>query len=289
MSQIGSIVSALGSGSGVDMVQLANDLAAAQFALRNDRLTAQSEQLDRQISLASSIKNSLSMLASALGDRVRTGDLSSRPSVANASVASASSPVGTAGKGTSSLEVLSLAKSQTLASSAFASSSRVVGGGTLTFRFGATSGSGFTEAEGKEPLTIDIPSGATLAQVASAINGKGTDIRAYVAQTAEGAQLVLKGADGAQNGVIVEATEAPGEEGLAALAWNPAQGGNPARLTAAAGDATFKLDGLLMTSASNDVGTVAPGLSLKLTCTNEGAPTHDRKSDVKGKYRNINS
>src|SRR5690606_7068661 len=106
-----------------------------------------------------------------------------------------------------------------------------------------------------------------------AINGKGTDIRAYVAQTAEGAQLVLKGADGAQNGFIVEATEAPGEEGLAALAWNPAQGGNPARLPAAAGDATFKLDGLLMTSASNDVGTVAPGLSLKLTGTNEGAPT----------------
>ena len=45
MSQIGSIVSALGGGSGVDMVQLANDLAAAQFALRTDRMTAQTEQL----------------------------------------------------------------------------------------------------------------------------------------------------------------------------------------------------------------------------------------------------
>lgn len=273
MSQIGSIVSALGGGSGVDMVQLANDLAAAQFALRTDRMTAQTEQLDRQISLASSIKNSLSMLASALGDRVRTGDLSSRPSVANASVATATSPIGTIGKGAYSLEVLSLAKSQTLASSPFASSSTVVGAGTLTFRFGATSASGFTEAEGKEPLTVDVPSGATLAQVASAINGKGGEIRAYVAQTADGAQLVLKGPDGAQNGFIVEAAETPGEEGLAALAWNPAQGGDAARLTSAAGDASFKLDGLLMTSASNDVGTVAPGLSLKLTGTNEGTPT----------------
>ncbi|HEU4649928.1 MAG TPA: flagellar cap protein FliD N-terminal domain-containing protein, partial [Croceibacterium sp.] len=106
MSSIGSIVTALGAGSGVDMTKLANDLAEAQFALRNDRLAAQGEQLERQISTASSIKNSLSLLASALGDRVRAGDLSTQPSVANAAVASASSPMGTLGSGTYSLEVL---------------------------------------------------------------------------------------------------------------------------------------------------------------------------------------
>ena len=82
MSSIGSIVTALGGGSGVDMVKLASDLAAAQFALRSDRLAAQGEQLAQQISTASSIKNSLALLASALGDRVRLGDLSSQPSVA---------------------------------------------------------------------------------------------------------------------------------------------------------------------------------------------------------------
>src|SRR5690606_20244659 len=143
MSSIGSIVTALGGGSGVDMVKLASDLAAAQFALRNDRLVTQGEQLERQISAASSIKNSLSILASALGDRVRTGDLSARPSVVNSSVATASSPVGTSGSGTYSLEVFSLAKSQTLASPAFADSAAVVGAGTLTFRFGATTGTDF--------------------------------------------------------------------------------------------------------------------------------------------------
>lgn len=273
MSQIGSIVTALGGGSGVDMVQLANDLAVAQFALRNDRLTVQSEQLDRQISAASSIKNSLSLLASALGDRVRTGDLSSRPGVANASVATASSPVGTSGSGTYSLEVLTLAKAQTLASPAYADSAAVIGAGTFTFRFGATTGASFTEDTTKAAVTVDIASGSTLSQIASAINAKGAGVTAYVAQTDQGAQLVLKGADGQQNGFIVEAAEVVGEEGLAALAWNPTSGGDPTRLTATAGDASYKLDGLAMTSASNDVGTVAPGLSLKLTGTNIGAPT----------------
>jgi len=273
MSEIGSIVSALGGGSGVDMVKLASDLAAAQFALRNERLTEQGEKLDRQISAASSIKNMLSMLASALGDRVRTGDLSSQPSVANGTVAAASSPVGTTGSGTYSLEVITLAKSQTLASPAFAAGSTVVGAGTLTLRFGTATGASFSEDAGHAPVNITIASGATLSDIASAINAKNAGVTAYVAQTSLGAQLVMKGAEGGQNGFIVEASETVGEEGLAALAWNPAAGGDPARLLAQSGDASFKLDGLAMTSASNTTGTVAPGLSLKLTGTNGGSPT----------------
>jgi flagellar hook-associated protein 2 len=273
MSSIGSIVTALGGGSGVDMVKLASDLAAAQFALRSDRLSAQGEQLAQQISTASSIKNSLSLLASSLGDRVRMGDLSSRPTVANAAVATASSPMGTLGSGTYSLEVLALARAQTLAGPAYAAASEVVGAGTLTLRFGTATAGSFTADAARDPVTIDISSGATLADVAAAINAKGAGVKAYVAQTDQGAQLVLKGAEGARNGFVLEATETPGEEGLAALAWNPAAGGDPARLTAASGDAAFKLDGLAMTSPGNDTGTVAPGLSLYLTGTNVGAAT----------------
>src|SRR5690606_5129136 len=52
-----------------------------------------------------------------------------------------------------------------------------------------------------------------------------------------------------------------------------AGGGDPARLTATASDASFRLDGLSMTSESNDTGMIAPGLSLKLTGTNIGSPT----------------
>ncbi|WP_235911414.1 flagellar filament capping protein FliD [Croceibacterium soli] len=255
------------------MVALANNLADAQFQLRADRLAAQGDVLERQISTASSLKSSLSLLAGALGDRVRTGDLAVTPTVANASVATASSPAGATGSGTYSLEVLSLAKTQTLASPAFAASTDVVGAGSLTFRFGQTSGSAFTEDTSHAAVTVDIASGSTLADIANAINAKKAGVTAYVAQTSQGAQLVLKGPEGAQNGFIVEAAETAGEEGLAALAWNPSAGGDPARLLAASADAQFKLDGLAMSSASNTTGAIAPGLSLKLTGTNAGAPT----------------
>jgi flagellar hook-associated protein 2 len=273
-SSVTSIVATLGGGSGIDMAALATNLATAQFQLRNNRLAAQSDKLDKQISAASSLKNTLSLLASALGDRVRSGDLAVKPQVANSSVAIATSPPGTSGTGSYSLEVTSLAATQTLTSPAFAdSTTTVIGAGSLTFRFGVTSGSSFTEDTSHAAVTVDIASGSTLSDIAGAINARNAGVSAYVAQTAQGAQLVLKGPEGAENGFVVDATETVGEEGLAALAWNPTSGGDPARLLATSADAQFKLDGLAMTSASNSAGTVAPGLSLTLTGTNAGAPT----------------
>ncbi|MFC4254877.1 flagellar filament capping protein FliD [Altererythrobacter xixiisoli] len=272
-SATSSIVSALGAGSGVDMTALATNLANAQFQLRNERLTLQSEKVQRQISVASEIKNALSILANSLGDRVRVGDLSSQASVANSSVATASTPAGATGSGSYSLEVLSLARGQTLSSPAVANATTTVGAGSLTLRFGQTSGSGFTEDSSQAAVTIDIAAGATLTDVAAAINAKRSGVTAYVAQTVDGATLVFKGAEGAQSGFIVEATETAGQEGLAAFAWNPSAGGDASRLLAQSADASFMLDGLAMTSKTNVTGQVAPGLVLSLKGTNAGSPT----------------
>lgn len=267
-----SIVSALGGGSGIDMVGLASNLAVAQFEGRTTRLTTRAEALDRQISAAASLKGKLLELASALGDRVRNGDLSPQPAVANSAVASASIVAGTAPAGSFSLEVLGLAASQTLASGAFPVATSAVGAGTLTLRFGTVAGTGFTQDIAHPAVPITIPSGATLADVAAAINAAGAGVSAYVANTAEGAKLVLKGQEGAANGFTLEAAETPGEEGLAALAWDPASG-TAARLIASSADARFKLDGLEMTSTTNSVAEPAPGLNLTLRATNIGAPT----------------
>lgn len=265
------LITALGAGSGVDMSGLAQTLAEAQFAGRLGRLENRSETLDRQISLASNLRSMISSLASSLGQRVREGDLSPQPRIANASVANASLTGGAQPRGTYSLEVTALARNQTLASPAFAAPAAPVGSGTLTLRFGTVAGTGFTPDAARTPVDMTIASGATLADVASAINAANAGVSAYVAQTTEGARLVLKGQEGAVNGFVLEATETPGEEGLAALTWNPA--GDATRLLASAANAEFRLDGLPMTSASNTVTEAIPGLRLQLTGTNTGAPT----------------
>lgn len=271
-STASSIVTTLGAGSGINMTQLASDLATAQFAARVDRLTQKSETLTEQISTASTIKNGLLTLASSFGDRVRTGDLASAPRVANSSVASASLPIGSIGRGSYSLEVSQLAEGQVISSPAFGAASDVVGAGTLTLRFGAMDGATFTEDTNQAQVDITIASGSTLTDIAGAINASGSGVTAYISQTVDGPRLVFKGAEGEANGFIIEATETVGEEGLAALAWEPTTG-DAAQLIDTSKDAFFELDGLQMQSASNDTGQIAPGLKLNLTGTNIGNPT----------------
>ncbi|MBT0670438.1 flagellar filament capping protein FliD [Novosphingobium profundi] len=266
-----SLVTALGGGSGIDMLDLANKLAQAQFANKVNQLETRSETLTTQISTASDIKSMLLALDTSLGTLIRTGDLSRTPSVANTAVASATLTGSSLPQGSYDLEVTSLAKGQNLASRAYGSATDTVGAGTLTLRFGTVSGSTFSEDTAHAAVDITIASGATLADVAKAINGANAGVQAYVAQTVSGAQLVLKGQAGAANGFVLEASEDPLEPGLAGLAWNPSS--TSGQLLNGASNAAFKVDGLSYTATSNAVSDVIPGVKLQLTGTNVGAAT----------------
>lgn len=275
-SATANLVSTLGAGSGINMSQLAEQLAAAQYAARLDQIAAKTDKITSQISSASTLRGMITSLASSLGDRVRTGDLAATPQIANSAVAQVSKGAAT-GRGTTTLEVTSLAKAQTLVTPPIASSTTPIGAGTLTLRFGTVSAGTFTADAARAAVDITIPTGATLDTAAAAINGSGAGVTAYVATGTSGAQLVLKGQDGAANGFILEAAESPTEPGLAALAWNPS--GDATRLKTPATDAAFLLDGVARTSATNTVTDAAPGLSLKLTGTNPGNPTTISYSD----------
>jgi flagellar hook-associated protein 2 len=275
-SATANLVSTLGAGSGINMSQLAEQLSAAQYAARLDQISAKTDKITSQISSASTLRSMISGLASSLGERVRTGDLAAAPQIANSAIAQVSKGAAT-GRGTTTLEVTALAKAQTLVTPPVAAETTPVGAGTLTLRFGTVAGGTFTADTAQAAVDITIPSGATLATVASAINASGAGVTAYVATGASGAQLVLKGQDGAANGFVLEASESPTEPGLAALAWDPS--GDATRLKAPATDAAYILDGVARTSATNTVSDAAPGLSLKLTGTNPGAPTTISYSD----------
>ena len=266
-----SLVSALGGGSGIDMAALASNLAAAQFSARTHRLSAKSDTLNAQISSASNIKSMLLNLSTAMGQRVRAGDLSPQPRLTNAAVATAGLSGTRQPGGTFSLEVTTLAAAQTLASAAYTAETASVGSGTLTLRFGAIAGGAFTADSSRSQVDIPVAGGATLADVASAINGANAGVSAYVATTADGAKLVLKGQEGAANGFILEASENASDPGLSKLAWTPAS--TTGQLVRTAGDAAFKVDGIARTYPSNTVAEAIPGVTLTLAATNAGAPT----------------
>ena len=257
------------------MSALAESLATAQFAARIDRNAARSDTVERQLSAAATLKGQFAQLVSAVGERVRTGDLSVQPQIANSAVAAVSrGAVG--GSGTYSLEVTALAAAQVIKSPPLGAATTVIGAGSLTLRFGSIASGTFSEDPGHAATAITIPSGSTLAGVASAINAARAGVTAYILNGDDGAHLMLKGTTGASNAFVLEAAETPGEGGLAVLAWTPAE---PSRQLGAATSAALKVDGLAMVSASNTIADLVPGLSLTLTGTNPGAPTTVRFSD----------
>ncbi len=271
-----NVITSLGAGSGIDFAALATNLAAAQFAARIDRNTSQADLADRQISAASTLKSSVLQLASSVGERVRTGDLSSQPQIANPAVATVSRG-NASGSGTYTLEVLALASAQILTSPAYAAPTSLTGAGSLTLRFGTITGTTFAEDSAHLPVTIAVPLGATLGDTSGMINAANAGVTAYIANDASGAHLMLKGQEGAANGFVLAVVEDPAEPGLSGLSWSPA--GPGARKLASAANAAFKLDGLAMSNASNAITDIAPGLSLSLTGTNVGTPTAIRFSD----------
>lgn len=271
-----SIIGALGAGSGVNMAQLARDLSAARFAQRIARLEDRSELLETRISAASTLRSQLTELSSALGDRIRNGDLAARATISNTSVAVPGVVTGAAPRGSYSLEVQQLADSQTLVTNGYSAASDLVGEGTLAITFGSISGGGFTADAARSPLNITVSATDTLSDVATRINGAGQGLTAYVANGTNGAQLVIKGADGEANGFTLTGTGASQSGGGAAqgnidyLNWSPATDTGQLRETAA--DALYTLDTVARRSTSNTLSDLPGGLTLSLTGTNVGSP-----------------
>ncbi|WP_298335280.1 flagellar filament capping protein FliD [uncultured Erythrobacter sp.] len=274
-NQGSSIISALGAGSGIDFIQLANDLSEASFEPRRANLESRNASLEVQISAAALIRSSLNDLASALGDRVRNGDLSPQPNLASPTVADVTTTTGIAPQGSYSLEVSQLAQGQTLALQSYGAGSDLVGEGTLNIRFGSVSGASFTEDTEQTALAIDVTADDTLDSLAAKIsNGSDGKLFAYVAEGSNGAQLVIKGKDGAPNGFVLEPTSAGGSAtpgDLSYLAWNPAS--DAGELRQASQDAVFRLDTVELTSSSNTVTGLPEGIGLTLNETNIGTPT----------------
>jgi flagellar hook-associated protein 2 len=270
-----SIISALGAGSGVDFIKLASDISAASFAAQRNSLTARQTALEAQISAAGQLRGAITGLASALGDRIRSGDLAPKPELANPAVAKVTVPAGLSPRGNFALEVTQLAQGQTLVGRPYANRDALVGEGTLTLRFGAVSGASFIPDAARGATDIAVTATDTLATLATKINqASGGAVQAYVADGASGARLVLKGREGAANGFVLEAAgaggaAAPGD--LSYVGWQPA---TPGQLQTTARDAVFRLDTVERTSPTNRVTGLPGGFILNLTATNSGAPTN---------------
>ena len=189
-----------------------------------------------------------------------------------------------AAAGTYSLEVSKLAQAQKLASAGQVSSAAPIGAGTISFDFGTISGASvdpltgkYTNAQfdsagaGVKTVVVD-PANTSLSGIRDAINKAGIGVSASIVNdgSASPNRLVLtQTATGKATSMRISVD---GDDKLAALMDHNPAGVQGMKETVTAQNAEFKLDGLDISTATNNAGNVIEGVTLKLTKTNVGSP-----------------
>lgn len=264
-------------GSGLDVETIVKALVDADIAPKTNSLDRRETGLKAELSAVGSLKSILSDLDKSLtelGDG-SAFDLMSVDTPASVDVLQTGSP----SIGQYSIEVDRLASSQVLATAGFTSSSAVVGSGTLNISIGkpsyvegATSGNytGFTAASGKTAtITLDS-SNNTVSGIRDAINTANIGVTASLVVDGSETRLLFTADDtGASTAISITS----GDASLAQITHGYSGGAFSSNLTEARSpaDASFKLNGLSLTNASNNITGLVDGLDFTLKKTTTGA------------------
>ncbi|WP_129794303.1 flagellar filament capping protein FliD [Sphingosinicella sp. CPCC 101087] len=247
-----SIGYALGIGSGLDIRTLVNDLASAAKAPREALITRREEANAAKLSALGEMSSAIDSFSKALSNLISGGTLHAQPSVSDGSILSASAIAGKRlGSLSAELEVVQLAKAQTIQSAAVASRSDPIGQGELTL----------TTSAGSFAITVDA-SNDSLDGLAQAINAQESGVKASVVVDTNGARLVLKGGSGAAEAFTLSAAEGT-TSGLERFAYGPSVVGGMS-LAQAAQNAIVRLDGVEVSRSTNSFSDLIEGVQIDL-------------------------
>jgi flagellar hook-associated protein 2 len=167
-----------------------------------------------------------------------------------------------------SVGVQALAKAQSTVSTAVAAGASI-GSGALTLQLGTWNAGVFT-AGTAAAVSVTVGANDDLSQVAAKINDSGSGVVATVLSDASGERLMLRSKEtGAVSGFRVQATEGTGPTdvpGLSRLAFDLAAPtvGMAANTYQAGQDAKATINGIAVTSATNQLKDAVPGLTISL-------------------------
>lgn len=247
------------TGSGIDIPSLVSSLVSSSRAPTEKRITTAGATVNAKLSAVGQVRSAMDNLQTSLERLSKSADKPAFKATAAADAGFTATAASGAVPGTYSVRVDALANAQKLASAGHMADA-VLGSGTLHF--------GWEEGES---LAVEIGEGATLSDIANAVNraAAGKGVGATVVTSNEGQHLVFTAAStGIANALTI--TAEGGDGGLQGLATGPGGGMTE---TVAASDAVVRVDGLERRSASNSVTGLVPGTTLELTEVTDGAQT----------------
>lgn len=261
------ILSALGSGSGINTTQLVEDLVSVQKAPQQNRLDARTEQATAQLSAYGVLKSALADFQSQLTPLADPAIFNAKAiNVPTTDLVTFNSLTSEAQAGNYQLEVEQTAASQSLAFNLTETdASQALGQtGTLTFNIGSWDDLATVFTQSSQPsFDVVISDDDSLSDIADKINAADANVLASVISIDGKLQLLVSAESGEDNALQIT-SDVGGE--LKNFEYNPPQTTpNPdVTLTQQGKDSIFKLNGLQITRSNNNITDVVPGLDFTL-------------------------
>ena len=246
------------------------DQASAAYQAPANTLQAQEKPIQAQISALGKVQGALSSLQSALAGLADVGTLPQRSVTTSPSGAVDATVTNDAAIGTYSLSNIHLAQAESLVSTGFASTSASLGAGSIVIQTGSGSA-----------VTVTIASGQdNLSGVAKAIDRANAGVQAAVVYDGASYHLALT-ANGTGTG---DAFTVSGSGGLAGFSYHP--GASGLAEVQAPKNSSFSLNGVAITSGSNAIKGVIPGLTFTLAASGSATVTVSESIDALDKSAN---
>ena len=258
-------------GSGLNIRDLTTSLVAAEIQPKQSVIDRRIAATETSISALGQLRAGLNKLGNAITALSVTPILSARSSASGTTVnvTDKSKLV----EGSTDLNVLSLASRQVLEFEGFAGADTAIGAGDMTVEIGVwvdPDTNEFVANPDKPTQTLTIPTGATLQDLADALNGL-EGVSARIVDKGDGTfSLGVVSELGAANGLRFSVTEDVSAPGLAVFDTATSIA---TRQIQSAADAMMEVDGLTVFRPTNTVTDLVPGATLTLSATGPGVVT----------------
>ena len=291
-------ISSTGIGSGLDVKSIVSQLVAIEKQPLV-QLQAKASTLQTQLSLYGTVQSQMS----ALGDAAALLSGSSGWNTQTASSSNAAAVGVTVGSTASSaaltISVTQLAAAQSTASLGVAKGVAPGASGTLSFQLGTWTGGSFA-AGASAAVSVTVGATDTMSAIASKINAANAGVKASVLSDGVNERLTFQSStSGAAMGFSVTATPDSADNGTLAnygftdaTATNATQsnGTSTGMFMGQSGlNANLTVNGVVLTSASNTMNNVTPGVSLQLSQVTTAPVTVTVANDLATTQKNIQS
>ncbi|MDD2880965.1 MAG: flagellar filament capping protein FliD [Rhodoferax sp.] len=284
-------ISSTGVGSGLDVKSIVSQLVAIERQpLKALQTTASKYQT--QLSVYGTIKSQVSALGDAAGVLATASGWSAQQATSSNSTAVAVTAGSSAVASSMSVTVQQLAQAQAVTSVGVTAGSAVGATGSLSIQLGTWTGASFAADGASAATPVTVSATDTVATIAAAINAANAGVTASVLNDGTNDRLVMRSTStGLAAGFSV--TPTGGNAALNAYGFTNSTLTTPSASGMFMGqsglDANLKVNGVALTSASNNMSNVMPGVSLQLLQTAATAVDIAVTQDTDAVQKNIQS